>query len=159
MAIRKILTAPDETLKKKCKEVKVIDENTWTLLDDMYETMLNGDGVGLAAPQIGVLKRIVVIEVNNIKLELVNPQIIAKSGEIVDVEACLSVKGVQGYVKRPEKVTVTALDRFGNRFEFTGRGLMAKCICHECDHLDGILFTDIMIEPYTNKTTKKGGKK
>ncbi len=158
MAIRKILISPNETLKKKSKEVKVIDENTAILLDDMYETMLANDGCGLAAVQIGVLKRVVVIEVNGIKLELINPVITARSGENVDVEACLSVKGVQGYVKRPEKVTVSAFDRYGNQFEFTGRGLMAKCICHECDHLDGILFTDIMIEPYVHKSSKKDKK-
>lgn len=155
MAIRKILISPNETLKKKCKEVKIIDESVGILLDDMYETMIANDGCGLAAPQIGVLKRIVVLEVNGLKLELVNPIITAKSGEIIDIEACLSVKGVQGYVKRPEKVTVRALDRYGEPFEFTGRGLIAKCICHECDHLDGILFTDIMTQPYVKNYNKK----
>lgn len=158
MAIRKILISPNETLKKKCKEVKVIDENVSFLLDDMYETMLANDGCGLAAPQIGVLKRIVVLEVNGIKLEMINPVITAKSGENVDVEACLSVKGVQGYVRRPQKVTVSAFDRYGEPFEFTGSGLIAKCICHECDHLDGILFTDIMTEPYAKKSNKKDKK-
>ncbi len=151
MAIRKILISPNETLKKKCKEVKVIDENVSFLLDDMYETMIANDGCGLAAPQIGVLKRIVVLEVNGIKLELINPVITEKTGESIDVEACLSVKGVQGYVKRPQKVTVSAYDRYGEPFVFTGSGLIAKCICHECDHLDGILFTDIMTEPYVKK--------
>lgn len=155
MAIRKILISPNETLKKKCKEVKVIDENISLLLDDMYETMIANDGCGLAASQIGVLKRVVVLEVNGIKLELINPVITAKSGENVDIEACLSVKGVQGYVKRPQKVTVSAFDRYGEPFEFTGSGLIAKCICHECDHLDGILFTDIMTEPYIKKSNKK----
>lgn len=159
MALRKILVSPNETLKKVSKEVKVIDQNTSILLDDMYETMIKNDGCGLAAPQIGVLKRIVVLEVNGIKLELINPVITAKSGENIDVEACLSVKGVQGYVKRPEKVTVRALDRVGNAFEFTGTGLMAKCICHEYDHLDGILFTDIMTQPYDAKSNKKGDRK
>lgn len=158
MAIRKILISPNETLKKKCKEVKVIDENVSFLLDDMYETMIANDGCGLAAPQIGVLKRIVVLEVNGIKLELINPVITEKSGESIDVEACLSVKGIQGYVRRPQKVTVSAYDRYGEPFEFTGSGLIAKCICHECDHLDGILFTDIMTEPYVKKSNKKDKK-
>lgn len=155
MAIRQILISPNETLKKKSKEVKIIDQNVGMLLDDMYETMVSNDGCGLAAPQIGVLKRIVVLEVNGIKLELINPVITAKSGENIDVEACLSVKGVQGYVRRPQKVTVSAFDRYGEPFEFTGSGLIAKCICHECDHLDGILFTDIMTEPYVKKSIKK----
>lgn len=158
MAIRKILISPNETLKKKCKDVKVIDENISILLDDMYETMIANDGCGLAASQIGVLKRVVVLEVNGIKLELINPIITAKSGENVDIEACLSVKGIQGYVKRPQKVTVSAFDRYGEPFEFTGSGLIAKCICHECDHLDGILFTDIMTEPYVKKSNKKDKK-
>lgn len=154
MAIRNIVLSPSETLKKVSKEVKVFDEALATLLDDMYDTMVYNYGVGLAGPQIGVLKRVVVIEINGIKLDLVNPKIIKREGSCRDVEACLSVKGVQGWVTRPEKVTITAFDREGNQFEFTGVGHMAQCICHELDHLDGILFTDIMDEVYMS-----GGKK
>ena len=154
MAIRNVVLSPSETLKKVSKEVKVFDEALATLLDDMYDTMVYNYGVGLAGPQIGVLKRVVVIEINGIKLELVNPKIIKKEGACRDVEACLSVKGVQGWVTRPEKVTITAFDREGNQFDFTGTGHMAQCICHELDHLDGILFTDIMDEVYVSHSKK-----
>lgn len=158
MAIRNIVISPSETLKKVSKEVKVFDSALSTLLDDMYDTMVYNYGVGLAGPQIGVLKRVVVIEVNGIKLDLVNPKIIHKEGSCREVEACLSVKGVQGWVTRPEKVTVSAFDRDGNQFQFTGTGLMAQCICHELDHLDGILFTDIMDEVYSSSNKKKKNK-
>ena len=158
MAIRNIVFSPSETLKKISKEVKIFDDNLAVLLDDMYDTMVYNYGVGLAGPQVGVLKRVVVIEVNGIKLDLVNPKIIKKEGVSREVEGCLSVKGVQGWVTRPEKVTITAFDRYGNPFEFTGTGLMAQCICHELDHLDGILFTDVMDEVYVSHKSKKNKK-
>ena len=142
MAIRNVILDGDEVLRKKAKEVDEINERVKTLLKDMADTMYKAGGVGLAAPQIGVLKRIVVIDIGEGLIELVNPVITSQSGEQVEVEGCLSVPGVFGEVKRPTKVTVEALNKEGERIEVEGIGWLAVAICHELDHLDGILFKD-----------------
>ncbi len=140
MAIREVRKQGDEILYKKCKEVKKFDERLHIFLDDMYETMKKHDGVGLASPQVGILKRAVVIDIGEGKIELINPEIIKREGEQTDQEGCLSVPQKFYNVTRPNKVTVKAQDRDGNWFEKSGEGLLARAICHECDHLDGILF-------------------
>lgn len=142
MAIRNIRKLGDDILRKKSRRVEKIDDKIVELLDDMAETMYQSDGVGLAAPQVGILKRIVVIDVGNGLLELINPEITDFSGNVKDIEGCLSVPGKYGYVVRPQKVTVTALDRFGDRKVINGEGMLAKALCHEIDHLDGIMFVD-----------------
>ena len=142
MAIRTIRTVPDEVLTKKCREVTEFDERLWILLDDMYDTMKEKNGVGLAAPQVGILRRVVVIDVGEGKIELVNPKIIARSKETETTdEGCLSLPGAAGLVKRPKSVTVSAQDRQGNEFQMAGQGLLARAFCHELDHLDGIMYT------------------
>ena len=144
MAKLKIVKLGDETLRKVCRPVDKITPRILTLLDDMAETMRAADGVGLAAPQVGVLRRIVVIEVEPGNLiELINPKIIAYSGEQEDVEGCLSVPGKCGTVVRPMHVTVRAMNRNGETFDITGSELLARAFCHELDHLDGKLYIDI----------------
>ena len=139
--IRKI---GDPVLRSECRPVKEINQRILTLLDDMTETMRAADGVGLAAPQVGVLRRVVVIETPDSGLiELINPTIIAVDGEQEGYEGCLSVPGQSGIVKRPMTVTVRALDRHGRAFELTGEELLARAFCHELDHLDGKLYVDI----------------
>ena len=140
MAIRKILTFGDELLTKKCRKVEKIDDRILTLLDDMAETLKESGGVGLAAPQVGILKRICVIDVGEGLIELINPEITKTSGSVEEVEGCLSIPGKWGYVARPEKVTVKALNREGKEIKVTGEGLLARALCHETEHLDGILF-------------------
>lgn len=151
MAIRKIVTEEDEILRKKCREVQEYDEKLWTLLDDMRDTLYgSGNGVGLAAPQVGLLRRVVVIDVGEGLVELVNPALISKSGKQTGNEGCLSCPGEYGVVTRPKKVRVRAFDRDGRKFELTGEDLLARALCHELDHLDGRLFKDIaerMLEP------------
>ena len=142
MAIRNIVFSDNEFIRKQSKTVTAFNESLWELLDDMKETMHKNNGCGLAAVQVGVLKRVVIVEVNNAFLELVNPEILETIGEQCEVEGCLSVKGVSGYVKRPEQVTVKACDRYGNEFVITGTGYLACALCHEIDHLDGILYID-----------------
>ena len=144
--VRKILKLGDETLRKNSKPMQKFDLRLWLLLRDMADTMYKAEGVGLAAPQVGILRRVVVIDVQDGKglIELVNPEIIAAEGEQAGAEGCLSVPGRQGYVVRPEKVTVRALDRKGKPFELTGEGLLARALCHEIDHLDGIMYVDKM---------------
>ena len=144
MAIREIRIEGDECLRKVCRPVEKFDERLHTLLDDMAETMYEGNGVGLAAPQVGVLRRVVGIDCGDQLYELINPVIIAQAGEIDDAEGCLSSPGEYGMVKRPEKVAVKALDRNGNEYILEGEGLMARAICHECDHLDGRLYKDLV---------------
>ncbi|HOP99257.1 MAG TPA: peptide deformylase [Acetivibrio clariflavus] len=141
MALRNIRFDGDEVLKKVSKPVDVIDDRILTLLDDMAETMYAAHGVGLAAPQIGVLKRVVVIDVGEGLLELINPQIVKTEGEELDIEGCLSVPDLLGEVIRPKKVWVEALNRKGEKITLEGEGLLARAFCHEIDHLDGILFT------------------
>ena len=145
MAIREIREKGDEILYKKCKAVVKFDEKLHILLDDMYETMQSRDGVGLAAPQVGILKRAVVIDVGDGKIELINPEIVEESGEQTGSEGCLSVPGVFGEVTRPNVVTVKAQDRDGKWFKITGKELLARAFCHEIEHLDGKLFLDRLI--------------
>lgn len=144
LAIRNIRTKGDEILRKKCKEVKNFDEKLWILLDDMYETMSQKDGAGLAACQVGILKRAVVIDVGQGRIELINPIIKEVSGSQTDKEGCLSIPDEWYDVERPNIVTVEAMDRHGKKFEITGEGLLARAFCHEIDHLDGKLFIDLL---------------
>lgn len=144
MATRIIRTSEDEILRKKCKPVGEISERILTLLDDMAETMHAANGVGLAAPQVGILRRVVVIDVGDGVIELINPVILEQSGIQQGNEGCLSVPGKQGCVTRPDHVRVEATDRDGDRFIMEGDGLLARAFCHEIDHLDGILYTDLV---------------
>lgn len=144
MALRDIVKEPDERLRKVCRPVKEITPHILTLLDDMAETMAFAEGVGLAAPQVGVLRRIVVIDVGEGLIELINPEILEVSGEQTGPEACLSCGDRRGIVTRPSFVRVRALDRTGALREYTGEGLLARAFCHELDHLDGVLFLDKM---------------
>lgn len=146
MALRNIRLDKDEILRKKSKKIDNITDNIQQLIDDMIETMYEADGVGLAAPQVGILKRVVVIDVGDGPIVLINPEIINSSGEQIDSEGCLSVPNVTGEVKRPNKVTVRAMDREGQTIELTGKGLLARAFCHEIDHLNGILFIDKIIK-------------
>lgn len=155
MATRKIVLQGNELLGKKSKVVSVFDERLAELLDDMYETMLFNNGIGLASPQVGILKRVVVVEVDGIKLDMINPEIIAKSGQEDGVEGCLSVPNIQGYVTRPKSITVKAQNRFGEEYTLKCNGMLARCICHEVDHLEGVLFTDIMTGIYVPEKNKK----
>ena len=146
MAKLQIVKEGDDTLRKVCRPVDKITPRVLQLLDDMIETMRAADGVGLAAPQVGVLRRIVVIETPNEGLiELINPKIIAFAGEQESEEGCLSVPGRWGITRRPMHVTVRALNRKGESFDITGSGLLAKAFCHEIDHLDGKLYVDCAI--------------
>ena len=148
MAILHIVTTNEneEFLRKKSREVTEITPRIITLLDDMIQTMHHANGCGLAAVQIGVLRRVVVIETEEGLFELINPKIIAMSGEQISEEGCLSVPNQWGTTKRPQHVTVRALNRKGETFDLTGHGLLAKAICHELDHLDGIIYTDKVIK-------------
>ncbi len=146
MAIRELRFKDDEVLYKQCKEVKNFDKRLHILLDDMYDTMKKYDGVGLAAPQIGILKRVAVIDVGDGKIELINPQITETAGTQTGQEGCLSVPQVFGEVERPDYVKVKAQDRDGNWVEYEGEELLARAICHECEHLDGHLFLEKVIK-------------
>lgn len=141
MAIRNIVKFGDDVLTKKCRTVENIDERTLTLLDDMVDTLYDSTGVGLAAPQVGVLKRIAVIDIGDGLIELINPEIIKQEGNQRDLEGCLSLPDKWGYVDRPMKVTVRATDRNGDLYEIEGEGLLARAFCHEIEHLDGVLFS------------------
>lgn len=156
MAKRKVVLIGENNLRKKCKPVKDFDEDLRELLDDMKETMYANDGMGLAAPQVGVLRRVVVMEVNNAFFELINPEIISQKGEDIEEEGCLSVGNFRGRVKRPMEVTVKAFDRYGYPFTLKGEKWLARCICHELDHLDGILFVDKSLDK--DKYIKQGGR-
>ena len=146
MAILKIVKFGDPLLRKSARPVEEITPRIRTLLDDMIETMRRANGCGLAAPQVGVLRRIAVIEVEEGKVyELINPKIIAYAGEQEESEGCLSNPGHYGITKRPKAVTVRALNRDGEEYELRGQDLLARAICHECDHLDGKLYTDVQI--------------
>ncbi len=146
MAIRQIRYAGDPILRKVSREVTEINDRIKTLLEDMVETMYEYDGVGLAAPQVGILRRVVVIDVGEGPIKMINPEIIEQEGESVDIEGCLSIPNRSGTVKRPEKVKVRYLDENGVEKTLEGTGLLARAICHEVDHLNGILFVDKMIE-------------
>ena len=152
MAIRKIIElGTDDVLRKHARKVAKFDRRLGVLLDDMADTMYEADGVGLAAPQVGVLKRVVVIDVGDGLIELVNPEITWSEGEAVGVEGCLSVPGRRGTVARPERVRVSYQDRRGRSLEIEGEGLLAVCLCHEIDHLDGVVYVDKMIEDVTDQ--------
>lgn len=142
MALRNVRVMGDDVLRKKCKEVKEVNERTRVLIDDMFDTMYEENGVGLAAPQVGILKRIVVIDIGEEPLVLINPVILETSGEQTGDEGCLSVPGKAGVVTRPNYVKVRAFDEEMNEFELEGTELLARAICHECDHLDGVLYVD-----------------
>ena len=143
MAIRNIVTIEDSVLRKKSRPVVNFDEKLWTLLDDMKETLKKADGAGLAAVQVGILRRAVIVDVGDGKpLELINPEIVETSGEQEGQEGCLSLPGEWGVVRRPEFVRVRAQNRKGQWCMYKGEGLKARCFCHEIDHLDGIVFTD-----------------
>lgn len=146
MAIRNILKVGDPILTKKCRTVEKIDDRILTLLDDMADTLYESGGVGLAAPQVGVLRRVVVIDTGDSLLELINPEIISSEGEQTDAEGCLSYPGKYGYVTRPNKVTLRAMDRNGDIKEYTGDGLLARAFCHETDHLEGKMFMELVTE-------------
>ena len=142
MAKRTIRLTTDEILRKKCKEVKEITTNVLTLLEDMAETMYDANGVGLAAPQIGILKRVVVIDIGEGLIELINPEIVETKGAIIEYEGCLSLPGESSLVERPEYVKVSAFNREGQEITIEGTELMARALCHELDHLDGVLYID-----------------
>ena len=144
MGLRKILTEKEPALHKVCKPVEKFDGRLRKLLEDMRETLIDSNGVGLAAPQVGILRRVVVVDLGDEILELVNPEIIATDGEQEGAEGCLSVPGRYGLVKRPYYAKVRAQDRDGEWFEAEGEELIARCFCHELDHLDGILYTQVM---------------
>ncbi len=146
MAIRQIRFDGDPILRKFSREVKDINDRIKILLDDMAETMYENDGVGLAAPQVGVLRQVVVIDIGDGLIKLINPEIIESEGENIDVEGCLSVPNRVGTVKRPDRVKVKYLNEFGEEKIIDGTGLLAKALCHEIDHLNGILFIDKIIE-------------
>lgn len=145
MAVRDIVLFGEETLRKVSHPVEKFNLRLHLLLRDMADTMYDADGVGLAAPQIGILRRVVVIDVQDDHglIELINPEILSVEGEQAGAEGCLSKPGRRGWVVRPNKVTVRAQDRKGNFFELTGEGLLARALCHEIDHLDGKLYIDV----------------
>ena len=149
MALRNIVTKEDKILYKTCRPVTKFNERLHQLLDDMAETLEQANGVGLAAPQVGVIRRAVLVIETNVEegeeefiIELINPEILETEGEQIGAEGCLSVPGEYGIVRRPEYVKVKAQDRFGEWFEYEGEGLTARCMCHEIEHLDGHLFTE-----------------
>lgn len=149
MAIRNIVKQGDSVLTKKCRRVEKFDDRLFELLDDMKETLAQSGGVGLAAPQVGVLKRVVVIDIGDGAVELINPEIIKTKGHQQSIEGCLSCPDIWGVTNRPMFVTVKAQNRNGEEFIMDGEGLLAKAFCHECDHLDGILFTKYIIKRVT----------
>ncbi len=152
MAIRTILTKGEPALNKVCHPVTKFDDKLADLLDDLKETLAQANGLGLAAPQVGILRRaVIVVNEEGEMLELVNPEIIAREGEQDGLEGCLSVPGMWGYVKRPAWVRVKAQDRKGNCFEVEGSDITARCFCHELSHLDGHLYTELCDKLYTNE--------
>ena len=142
MALRNIITEGNPTLNKVCRPVTAFDERLATLIDDMKETVVHANGVGLAAPQVAVLRRVVVVDLGEEIVELVNPRILTTEGEQDGLEGCLSVPDRYGMVKRPQKVKIEAQDRHGDWYEYEGEDLIARCFCHELEHLDGHLFTE-----------------
>jgi peptide deformylase len=151
MAIREILVEGDPVLNKRCHTVTQFDEKLALLMDDLKETLKKANGMGLAAPQIGILRRAVIVVAGDQMLELINPTILDQSGEQEGLEGCLSVPGLWGYVTRPQWVKVRAQDRNGNWFETEGSDLVARCFCHELSHLDGHLYTELTDRLYTSE--------
>lgn len=144
MGLRKILTTEEPALHKVCRPVTSFDFRLHKLLNDMKETLIEAQGVGLAAPQVGILRRVVLVDTGDEILELINPTMLETSGEQEGAEGCLSVPGKYGLVKRPYKAKVRAQDRYGDWYEVEGEELIARCFCHELDHLDGIMYTEVM---------------
>ena len=144
MAIRNIVKLGEECLRKVCKPQQKFDLRLWVLLKDMADTMYKAEGVGLAAPQVGILRRVVVIDIGDGLMELINPVIVERGGSQCGREGCLSLPGRQGIVTRPNWVKVQAQDRKGNAFEFEAEGFLARAVCHELDHLDGRVYIDVM---------------
>ena len=174
MALRNIIRLGDEILSKKCREVTEINDRVQQLIDDMLETMYDADGVGLAAPQVGVLRRLFVVDVGDGPMVLINPEIIERSGEQEGSEGCLSVPGKSGTVKRPNYVKIRGTGRDGEPVEYEGEELLARAFCHEYDHLDGVMYTELATEMWDledepdngdnnnnnrKKRTKRGKKK
>ena len=151
MALRNVVKVGDPILNKKSRVVEKFDDRLGVLIDDMFDTMYAEDGVGLAAVQVGMLKRVVVLDVGDGRIELVNPEITMQEGTQEESEGCLSVPGESGITKRPAKVQVKAQDRNGKWHIYTGEGLKARCFCHELDHLEGILFTSRVIRKIEDK--------
>ena len=151
MAIRRILTDDDPALHKKCHYITKFDEKLWALLDDLKETLADASGAGLAAPQVGIIRRAVIVVTDDGEmLELINPEVIDQEGEQDGLEGCLSIPGMWGYVKRPMRVRVKAQDRNGQWFEVEGEEIMARCFCHEIEHLDGHMYTEHTDQLYTS---------
>ena len=144
MGLRRILTDAEPALHKTCRPVENFDEKLHALLEDMRETLIESGGVGLAAPQVGILRRVVLVDTGDDILELINPVMLETDGEQIGPEGCLSVPGKYGLVKRPYYAKVRAQDREGNWYEAEGEELIARCFCHELDHLDGIIYTEVM---------------
>ena len=142
MAIRNIVQVGDDVLRKRCFEVTAFDEKLWTLLDDMKDTVKKAKGAGLAAPQVGILRRVAVVDVDEGFFEFINPVITDSRGEQYGAEGCLSVKGKSGMVSRPNVVKLEYFDRYGKKSKLTAKGFFARAICHELDHLDGVLYID-----------------
>ncbi|GAA3407058.1 peptide deformylase [Paenibacillus hodogayensis] len=159
MAIRIIVKEPDSVLREVAKPVPKITPNIHKLLDDMADTMYDAEGVGLAAPQIGILKRVIVIDVgdDNGLIEMINPEIVSSEGEQLGQEGCLSIPGLRGDVKRAMKVTVKGLDRNGDEIVITGSELLARAFQHEVDHLNGVLFTDLALSVYREEERQRNG--
>ncbi len=155
MGLRRIHTDKEPSLHKVCKPVTSFDKKLHKLLDDMRETLIDSNGVGLAAPQVGILRRVVLVDTGDEILELINPELISTSGEQYGAEGCLSVPGRYGWVKRPMYATVRAQDRDGNWYEAEGEELIARCFCHELDHLDGIVYTQVMDRFLTDEELDK----
>ena len=148
MALRNIVYSDNPMIRKKSRFVENFDENLWELLDDMYETMKKNDGCGIAAPQVGVLKQVVIIETDGLKLELINPKIVSSSGSQESIEGCLSVKNLRGLVLRPKKITCEFYTRHGDLVTMTVQDFLATVFCHEIDHLSGVLYIDKARELY-----------
>ena len=156
MGLRKILTDKEPALHKVCKPVVNFDAKLFKLLDDMKETLQDANGVGLAAPQVGILRLVVLVDTGEEVLELVNPELLETDGEQEGAEGCLSVPGKYGLVKRPYYAKVRAQDRHGEWFECEGEELIARCFCHELDHLDGIVYTEVMERFLTEEELEAG---
>lgn len=155
MALRKILTAEEPTLHKVCRPVTVFDRKLHELLDDMAETLVDANGVGLAAPQVGILRRIFLVDTGDEIVEMINPEILECKGEQDGLEGCLSVPGEYWLVKRPNYVRAKAQDRYGDWFEIEGEELIARCLCHENDHLDGHIYTEVAYHKLTDEELAK----
>lgn len=155
MAIRKIFTVDEPCLHKKCRQIENFDQRLWTLLDDLADTLHSVDGVGLAAPQIGILRRAVVIDLGEGIIELINPVVTKTSGKQGGYEGCLSCPEQSGYVERPNKALVKAQDRYGKKIAYTAEELFARAVLHETDHLDGLIFTRLITEPPEEEKTEE----